>query len=160
MLCFLLICHVDTMIQDYTFESKQFLQIIVLDVDDERNLPTKYVKDADETDLLGRVECLLSEVVGARNSTFDKDMTGNRAGRKYGRIRVQSEELAESARVGDTLVLRMQGQALAAKDGAPNLDSRAARPMSGFATKGVRAAPEFTPLAHSRPEARCSPAEA
>jgi hypothetical protein len=104
--------------QDYTFESKQYLQIIVLDVDDEKNLPTKYVKDAAETDLLGRVECLLSEVVGARNSTFEKDLVGNRPGSKYGRIRVQWAELAESASAGDTLVLHLQGKALAAKDGA------------------------------------------
>ena len=90
----------------------------MLDVDDPRNLPTTYVQNAAETDLLGRVECLLSEIVGARNSTFDKDLAGNKAGRKYGRIRVQSEELAESARAGDTLVLRMQGKDLAAKDGA------------------------------------------
>ena len=104
--------------QEYTFESKQYLQIIVLDIDDPRNLPTSYVPNAAETDLLGRVECLLSEIVGARNSTFDKELTGNRPGRKYGRIRVQSEELAEGSRAGDTLVLRMQGKELAAKDGA------------------------------------------
>ncbi len=30
---------------------------------------------------------------------------------------MQSEELAEDARAGDTLVLRMQGKELAAKDG-------------------------------------------
>lgn len=76
------------------------------------------MKDAAETDLLGRVECLLSEVVGARNSTFDKPLVGNKEGRKYGRIRVQSEEIAVGARVGDTLVLHMQGKDLAAKDGA------------------------------------------
>ena len=104
--------------QDFTFESKQYLQIVVLDVDAEGNLPTQYVPNAEETDLLGRVECLLSEIVGARNSTFDRDLTGNKPGRKYGRIRVQSEELAESARAGDTLVLRMQGKDLACKDGA------------------------------------------
>ncbi len=103
--------------QEYTFESKQYLQIIVLDIDDPRNLPTSYIPNAAETDLLGRVECLLSEIVGARNSTYDKELTGSRPGRKYGRIRVQSEELAESARAGDTLVLHMQGKELAAKDG-------------------------------------------
>ncbi len=91
---------------------------MVLDVDSEDNLPTQYIQNAAETDLLGRVECLLSEIVGARNSTFDKELTGNVAGRKYGRIKVQSEQLAEGARAGDTLVLRMQGKELAAKDGA------------------------------------------
>ena len=89
-----------------------------MDVDDERNLPTTYIKDAAETDLLGRYECLLSEIVGSRNSTFEKNLEGNRAGRKYGRIRIVSEQLSESARTGDLLVLNMQGQALAAKDGA------------------------------------------
>ncbi len=105
------------LLQDFTFESKQYLQIIVLDVDAEENLPTQYIQNADETDLLGRLECLLSEIVGARNSTYEKELIGNRAGRKYGRIRVQSEELAEGARAGDTLVLHMQGKELAAKDG-------------------------------------------
>ena len=87
-------------------------------MDDPRNLPTDYVKNADETDLLGRIECMLSEIVGARNSTFDKDLLGSKEGRKYGRIRIESEQLAEGARPGDTLVLRLQGQSLAAKDGA------------------------------------------
>ncbi len=109
-------------LQDYMFESKQFIQLIVLDVDDERNLPTTYIKDAAETDLLGRAECLLSEIVGARNSTLDKEMAGNKEGRKYGRIRIEAEQLAEGARAGDTLVLHMQGQALAAKDGAGQCD--------------------------------------
>jgi hypothetical protein len=95
----------------------------VLDIADEEDLPYSYyhdqhVKDAAETDLLGRAECLLSEVVGARNSTYDKELTGNVAGRKYGRIRVQSEELAEGDCAGYTLVLNLSGQDLAAKDGA------------------------------------------
>ena len=110
--------HYKPSLQDFTFESKQYLQIVVLDVDGEGNLPTQYIPNAEETDLLGRVECLLSEIVGARNSTYDKELTGNRAGRKYGRIKVQSEEIAEGARAGDTLVLRMQGNELAPKDGA------------------------------------------
>ena len=121
-----IVCINTTSDQEYTFETKQYLQIIVLDIDDPRNLPTSYVPNAAETDLLGRVECLLSEIVGARNSTYDKDLTGSKAGRKYGRIRVQSEELAEGARAGDTLVLRMQGKDLAAKDGAQS-ESRRAR---------------------------------
>jgi hypothetical protein len=105
--------------QDYTFESKQYLKIFVLDVDEEKNLPTTYIKDASETDLLGRIDCLLSEIVGARKSVFDKNLTGNVEGRKYGRIRIEAEQLAEGARVGDVLVLHMIGQALAAKDGMP-----------------------------------------
>ncbi len=105
--------------QDYTFESKQYLKIFVLDVDEEKNLPTTYIKDASETDLLGRIDCLLSEIVGARKSVFDKNLTGNVEGRKYGRIRIEAEQLAEGARVGDMLVLHMIGQALAAKDGMP-----------------------------------------
>ena len=103
--------------QDYTFESKQFLQIVVLDVDDPTNLPTCYIPNADETDLLGRVECLLSEIVGSRNSTFERDLAGNKTGHKYGKIKIICEELAEDARAGDTLVMKMYGQALAAKDG-------------------------------------------
>ena len=90
----------------------------MLDVDEGKNLPTQYVPNADETDLIGRVECLLSEIVGARNSTYEKELSGNKGDRKYGRIKIQSEELAESARAGDTLVLRMQGKELAGKDGA------------------------------------------
>jgi hypothetical protein len=92
----------------------------VLNIFDEEDLPAKYyqyqhVKDAD---LLGRAECLLSEVVGARNSTYDKELTGNVAGRKYGRIRVQSEELAEGNCAGYMLELILSGKDLAAKDGA------------------------------------------
>ncbi len=92
----------------------------MLDIADEQNLFTKYYngQDAAETDLLGRAECLLSEVVGARNSTYDKELTGNVAGRKNGRIRVQFEELAEGACAGYTLVLNLPGKDLAAKDGA------------------------------------------
>jgi hypothetical protein len=116
--------------QEYTFESKQFLQIIVIDVDDEKVLPTS-VKDVAEGSILGRVECLLSEVVGARSSTYDMQLTGNRAGkRKYGRIRVQSQELAESKlRPGETLVLHLQGQAIAARDGDPTSESLQPTPL-------------------------------
>ncbi len=103
--------------QDFTFESKQHIQIVVLNMESEVNLPTQYLPNDQDPNLLGRVECLLSEIVGARN-TFEKELTGNIAGRKYGRIRVQSEELAEGARSGATLVLRMQGKELAGKDGA------------------------------------------
>jgi hypothetical protein len=105
--------------QDYTFESKQYLKIFVLDADDEANIPMTYIPDAPETDLLGRIDCLLSEIVGARKSVFDKNLTGNVEGRKYGRIRIEAEQLAEGARVGDVLVLYMIGQGLAAKDGTP-----------------------------------------
>jgi hypothetical protein len=105
-----------------------------MDVDDERNLPTTYIKDAAETDLLGRVDCLLSEIVGSRNSTFDKPLEGNRPGRKYGKIRVEAEQLAEGARAGDLLVFNMQGQALAAKDGSHSFCrlSCSGRNKSGF----------------------------
>jgi hypothetical protein len=101
-----------------------------MDVDDPRNLPTDYIKDAEETDLLGRTEVLLSEIIGARNSTFDRDLTGNKEGRKYGKIRIVSEQLAEGARAGDTLVLHMQGQSLAAKDGAFRAQLHVARPRN------------------------------
>ncbi len=95
----------------------------MLDINDEKDLPNEYyydhrVKDAFEPDLLGRAECLLSDVVGDRNSTHDMELTGNVAGRKYGRIRVQSEELAEGTCAGYTLELIMSGKDLAAKDGA------------------------------------------
>ena len=98
--------------QDYIFESKQYLKILVLN--NESNIPAGDIEDQNSK-LLGRTECLLSHIVGARGSSLTKDLSGT-ADSKRGQITILAEELAPDARKGDTLVLRMVGQALAPKD--------------------------------------------
>ena len=46
--------------QDYTFEVKQLLRFVVIDVDDPRKVPTSYVPHMDEGDLLGMTETTMA----------------------------------------------------------------------------------------------------
>ena len=80
----------------------------------EQNIPEGDIKD-DDGNLLGRMECQLGHIVGARKSTFSKDLL-RANGSKAGTVTIVSEELAEGARVNDTLALTMEGQTLAAKN--------------------------------------------
>ena len=81
-------------VQDYTFERKQYLKIIVLK--DEKSIPDSFCEDPPESSLLGSLECHLSQIVAARKGTLkNKDLSGPSASTKYGLITIRSEQVKE-----------------------------------------------------------------
>jgi hypothetical protein len=66
--------------QDYTFEVKQLLRFVVIDVDDPRKVPTSYVPHMDEGDLLGMTETTMAgQQPETRNpKSYKKQKTKNK----------------------------------------------------------------------------------
>eukprot|EP00284_Hemiselmis_tepida_P010510 CAMPEP_0174919526 /NCGR_PEP_ID=MMETSP1355-20121228/3719_1 /TAXON_ID=464990 /ORGANISM="Hemiselmis tepida, Strain CCMP443" /LENGTH=556 /DNA_ID=CAMNT_0016164757 /DNA_START=56 /DNA_END=1723 /DNA_ORIENTATION=+ len=102
---------------DYTFETKQMLRFIVIDVDDPNKVPEKYVPHSKEGDLLGMGEVLMSTLMGSRNQTATMKLTGQKPGKDYGTVTINAEQMADDARPDDALVFHLFGRDLAKKDG-------------------------------------------
>mmetsp|Transcript_43311 Transcript_43311/g.108509 ORF Transcript_43311/g.108509 Transcript_43311/m.108509 type:complete len:555 (+) Transcript_43311:54-1718(+) len=108
-------CHKIEM--DYTFECKQELRFIVIDVDDPNKVPAKYVPNSKEGDLLGMGEVLMSTLMGSRNQTATIKLVAQKPGKDYGTITINAEQIADDARPDDALVCHLYGRDLAKKDG-------------------------------------------
>mmetsp|Transcript_46909 Transcript_46909/g.114263 ORF Transcript_46909/g.114263 Transcript_46909/m.114263 type:complete len:557 (+) Transcript_46909:148-1818(+) len=104
---------------DYTFEQKQNLRFIVIDVDDPKKIPTSYVPNSKEGDLLGMAETTMSAIVGGRGSQATLPLKAQRANKDYGTITVLAEEIKEGARSTDELFLHIRCRDLARKDHGP-----------------------------------------
>ena len=81
------------------------------------NPPETFIDDPPAEQLLGKVECLLGQIVGARGRPFERKLAGPSSDGNSGQIEIRWEVCEGSSRVGDILVLQMEGVSLAAKDG-------------------------------------------
>eukprot|EP00286_Rhodomonas_abbreviata_P025468 CAMPEP_0181298138 /NCGR_PEP_ID=MMETSP1101-20121128/5623_1 /TAXON_ID=46948 /ORGANISM="Rhodomonas abbreviata, Strain Caron Lab Isolate" /LENGTH=539 /DNA_ID=CAMNT_0023403141 /DNA_START=99 /DNA_END=1718 /DNA_ORIENTATION=+ len=91
----------------YVFEIKQYLEFVIVDIDDP--------KDLAKSQQLGKLETTLSKIVSSRGGTLTENLTGSKEGGKYGTITVMAEEL--KGRATDLFLANMKGINLANKDG-------------------------------------------
>mmetsp|Transcript_25825 Transcript_25825/g.40429 ORF Transcript_25825/g.40429 Transcript_25825/m.40429 type:complete len:564 (-) Transcript_25825:61-1752(-) len=94
---------------DYFFEKKQFLEFMVVDVDDPKKIDNK------TTDFIGKVHCKVAEILGSKKQTMTRKLEGTKEGKNVGSISVFAEEL--KGRKTDVLKIQMKGNKLANKDG-------------------------------------------
>jgi len=90
----------------YTFEIKQRLQFLIVDVDDPNDLTN--------VNEIGKLECTLGQIAGSRGCKMTRDLVGEKPG-KYGSITILAEEL--KGRTTDLLAIKMKGTEILNKDG-------------------------------------------